>query len=125
MADEFATIDLNALEDVTGGRYTKGAEQIRPELIQAIGELAKAVSGVGQGLAAAKQQSDGQLMQMIPQRMQARGRSQLGLGPRCTQLTSVRTGTQPQSSSLRGNPSCRGSAAGALSSKRSTPVSSR
>ena len=74
MADEFATIDLNALEDVTGGRYTKGPEQIRPELIQAIGELAKAVSGVGQGLAAAKQQSDGQLMQMIQQMMQARGR---------------------------------------------------
>jgi hypothetical protein len=73
MADEFATIDLNALSDVTGGRYTKGPDQIRPELIQAIGELAKAVSGVGQGLAAAKSQSDGQMMQMIQQMMQARG----------------------------------------------------
>jgi hypothetical protein len=73
MADEFATIDLAALEDVTGGRYTKGPEMIRPELIQAIGELAKAVSGVGQGLAAAKQQSDGQMMQMIQQMMQAKG----------------------------------------------------
>jgi len=73
MADEFATIDLNALEDVTGGRYTKGPEQLRPELIQAIGELAKAVSGVGQGLIAAKQQKDGQSMQMISQLMQMRG----------------------------------------------------
>jgi hypothetical protein len=72
MADEFATIDLDALDAVTGGRYTKGPDQIRPELIQAIGELAKAVSGVGQGLAAAKQQSDGQMMQMIQQMMQAK-----------------------------------------------------
>ena len=73
MADEFATIDLNALDAVTGGRYTAGKEQIRPELIQAIGELAKAVSGVGQGLVAAKQQKDGQSMQMIQQLMQMRG----------------------------------------------------
>jgi hypothetical protein len=73
MADEFATIDLDTLDAVTGGRYTQGPDTIRPELIQAIGELAKAVSGVGQGLAAAKQQSDGQMMQMIQQMMQAKG----------------------------------------------------
>jgi hypothetical protein len=73
MADEFATIDLNALEAVTGGRYTKGPEQLRPELIQAIGELAKAVGGVGQGLVAVKQQKDGQMLQMVQQLMQARG----------------------------------------------------
>lgn len=73
MADEFTTIDLNALEAVTGGRYTKGPEQLRPELIQAIGELAKAVGGVGQGLVAAKQQKDGQMLQMVQQLMQARG----------------------------------------------------
>jgi hypothetical protein len=74
MADEFTTIDIDALDDVTGGRYTKGPDTIRPELIQAIGELAKAVSGVGQGLAAAKQQSSGQMMQMMQQMMQAKGR---------------------------------------------------
>lgn len=73
MTDEFATLDLNALEAVTGGRYTKGPEQLRPELIQAIGELAKAVGGVGQGLVAAKQQKDGQMLQMVQQLMQARG----------------------------------------------------
>ncbi len=73
MADEFATIDLNVLEDVTGGRYTAGPEQLRPELIHAIGELAKAVSGVGQGLVAQKQQKDGQMMQLFSQMMQARG----------------------------------------------------
>ena len=73
MADEFATIDLGELDQVTGGRYTAGKEQIKPQLIQAIGELAKAVSGVGQGLVQAKQQKDGQMMQMIQQLMQARG----------------------------------------------------
>lgn len=72
MADEFATIDLDTLDAVTGGRYTAGKEQLRPELIQAIGELAKAVSGVGQGLVAAKQQKDGQQLQMISQMMQGR-----------------------------------------------------
>jgi hypothetical protein len=73
MADDFATIDLAALDAVTGGRYEAGPVQIKPELIQAIGELAKAVSGVGQGLAAAKQQSDGQMMQFVQQMMQAKG----------------------------------------------------
>ena len=73
MADEFATIDLAALDAVTGGRYQAGKPEIKPELIQAIGELAKAVSGVGQGLAAAKQQSDGQMMQFVQQMMQAKG----------------------------------------------------
>jgi hypothetical protein len=73
MADEFKTIDLDALDDVTGGRYTRGADAIDPALIQGIGELAKAVSAVGQGLAATKQQSDGQMMQMLQQMMQARG----------------------------------------------------
>jgi hypothetical protein len=72
MADDFVTIDSVALDAVTGGRYTAGPEQIQPELIQAIGELAKAVAGVGQGLAAARQQSDGQTMQLFQQLAQQR-----------------------------------------------------
>jgi hypothetical protein len=71
--DTFTTIDLDALETVSGGRYTKGPEQIDPALLQGIAELAKAVSSVGQNLAAAKAQSDGQLMQMMQQMMQAKG----------------------------------------------------
>lgn len=71
--NELQTIDLSALEAVTGGRYTRGPEAIDPALIQGIGELAKAVSAVGQGLAQTKQQSDGQMMQMMQQMMQARG----------------------------------------------------
>jgi hypothetical protein len=69
--DEFPTIDLGALDTVTGGRITRGPEQIDPALIQGIGELAKAVASVGQNLAAAKSQSDGQMMQMLQQMMQA------------------------------------------------------
>ena len=73
MADELTTIDPSALEAVTGGRYTKGPDQIDPRLIQGIGELAKAVQAVGQGLAAVKQQSSGQMMQLM-QEMMARKR---------------------------------------------------
>jgi hypothetical protein len=72
MADDaFQTIDLDTLDDVTGGRYTRGPDAIDPALIQGIGELAKAVTGMGQGLAAAKQQSDGQMMQLFQQMAQS------------------------------------------------------
>ena len=74
MADELLTIDPSALDAVTGGRYTQGPDTIKPQLVQAIGELAKAVSGVGQGLAAVKQQSEGQRLQFFQQMMQLRGR---------------------------------------------------
>ena len=65
--DELETIDLATLDDVSGGRYTRGPDAIDPALLQGIGELAKAVSVVGQSLAAAKSQSSGQLMQMMQQ----------------------------------------------------------
>ena len=73
MADELPTIDLCALEAVTGGRYRQGPDQIDPKLIQAIGELAKSVQAVGQGLAQTKQQSQGQMMQLFQQMAQTRG----------------------------------------------------
>ena len=74
MADELSTIDASALDAITGGRYTQGQgpDTIKPQLVQAIGELAKAVSGVGQGLAAVKQQSEGQRLQLFQQLMQMR-----------------------------------------------------
>ena len=59
------------LEAVTGGRKTHVA-QIDPALIQGIGELAKSVQSIGQGLIATKQQSEGQRMQMLQQLMQRR-----------------------------------------------------
>lgn len=70
---EFETLQLDALESVTGGRHTQGPEQIDPSLIQAIGELAKAVQGVGTNLAQAKQANAQQAMGMIQQLMQAKG----------------------------------------------------
>ena len=69
---DFETIDLATLDDISGGRYTRGPEAIDPALLQGIGELAKAVSVVGQSLAVAKQQGDAQLMQMMQQMMARR-----------------------------------------------------
>jgi len=73
MADAFATIDTDALEEVTGGRYTKGPETIKPELIQAIGELAKAVQAVGQGQIQASEQDKARNFQFMQQFAQMRG----------------------------------------------------
>jgi hypothetical protein len=70
--DPFAAIEPGALEAVSGGRTTP-VETIDPALIQGVGELAKAVSIVGQNLVASQQQSSGQMMQMLQQMMQARG----------------------------------------------------
>lgn len=71
MSSAFPTLDATLLAVVTGGRKTQ-VEQIDPALIQGIGELAKSVQAVGQSLVATKQQSDGQMMQMMQQMMQAR-----------------------------------------------------
>lgn len=73
MQRDFESIDLGVLEAVTGGRRTQ-VDQIDPALIQGISELAQAVTTIGQTLAATKQQSDGQLMQMMQQMMQGRAR---------------------------------------------------
>jgi len=67
MGDELETIDLASLEIVTGGRYKQGPEQIDPKLIQAIGELAKAVQSVGTAKIQADQQKQGQMMQLFEQ----------------------------------------------------------
>jgi hypothetical protein len=71
MADPFVTLSPCVLTVVTGGRTTH-VPQIDPALIQGIGELAKSVQVVGQTLAATKQQSDGQMMQMMQQLMQSK-----------------------------------------------------
>ena len=73
MADEFATIDTVALEEVTGGRYTKGPDTIKPELIQAIDVLAKAVQSVGQGQIQAAEQDKARNFQLFQQMAQMRG----------------------------------------------------
>jgi hypothetical protein len=69
---DFEPIEAAALELVTGGRITHGPVQIDPALIQAIGELAKAVQGVGQGLAQAKQANGQQVLGFLQQMMQGK-----------------------------------------------------
>ena len=67
------TIDTRVLAAVIGGRFTPRTT-LDPVLLQGIQELAKAISSVGQNMAAAKQSSSSQMMQMMQQMMQSRGR---------------------------------------------------
>jgi hypothetical protein len=68
--DPFTVLALDALDGVTGGRYTRGTPPADPKLLQGIAELAKAVQTVGQNLAAVKQQSSQDAMQLVQQVMQ-------------------------------------------------------
>ncbi len=70
--DPFSPLTLDALDAVSGGRYTQGTPQADPALLQGISELAKAVQSVGQNIAAVKQQSSEQLMQLMQQQAQTR-----------------------------------------------------
>jgi hypothetical protein len=67
-----ATIDLATLSGVTGGRITPRTT-LDPVLLQGIQQLSQAIMSVGQNLAAAKQGSSQQMMQVIQQMMQSRG----------------------------------------------------
>jgi len=67
------TIDAAVLASVTGGRITPRTT-MDPVLLQGIQQLSQAIMSVGQNLAAAKQGSSQQMMQMMQQTMQARGR---------------------------------------------------
>jgi hypothetical protein len=69
MGDELTTIDLAALDDVSGGRYVKGPDQVDPKLIQGISQLAEAIKAVGQAKIASQDQKQGQMMQMFQQMM--------------------------------------------------------
>ena len=69
--DALAAIDLAALAAVTGGRISPRTT-LDPVLLQGISELAQAIMGVGQSLAAAKQASSAQMMQPIQKMMEDR-----------------------------------------------------
>ena len=66
------TIQPTALASVTGGRITPRTT-MDPVLLQGIQQLSQAIMSVGQNLAAAKQGSSQQMMQVLQQMMQARG----------------------------------------------------
>ena len=63
------TLDLEALDTVTGGRTTPNP-QTDPALIQGLQGLSQAIQAVGQGLVQEKQQESQQSMQFLGQMMQ-------------------------------------------------------
>lgn len=69
---ELESIDATCLAAVTGGRITPRTT-LDPVLVQGIQQLSQAITSVGQNLAAAKQGSSQQMMQIMQQMMQARG----------------------------------------------------
>lgn len=68
--DPFSPITLDALDAVTGGRYTQGTPPADPALLQGIAQLGKAVESVGQGLIAQKQQASETIAQLAQRKMQ-------------------------------------------------------
>lgn len=65
------TIDTRVLAQVTGGRISPRTT-LDPVLLQGIQQLSQAIMSVGQNLAAAKQGSSQQMMQIMQQMMQSR-----------------------------------------------------
>ncbi len=70
--DSLESIDLTALEAVTGGRVSRSSTP-DPNLIAGVKQLAELIAQVGQGLIQAKAQGPQQMMQMMQQMMQMRG----------------------------------------------------
>ena len=66
------TINTTVLASVIGGRITPRTT-LDPVLLQGIQQLSQAIQSVGQNMAAAKQGSSQQTMQMMQQMMQSRG----------------------------------------------------
>lgn len=70
--DSLESIDLTALESVTGGRVSRSS-QPDPAVLAGIKQLGELIAAVGQQMVAAKQQGPAQMMQMMQQMMQMRG----------------------------------------------------
>ena len=70
--DSLESIDLTALEAVTGGRVSRSS-QPDPNLIAGVKQLGELIAQVGQQLVASKQQGPQQMMQMMQQMAQMRG----------------------------------------------------
>ncbi len=71
-ADSLESIDLAALETVTGGRISRSS-QPDPAVLAGIKQLGELIAAVGQQMVQAKQQGPAQMMQMMQQMMQMRG----------------------------------------------------
>lgn len=67
------TIAPAVLAGVLGGRITPRTT-LDPVLLQGFEQLAQAIASIGQNMAAAKQSGQQQMMQLMQQVMQSRGR---------------------------------------------------
>lgn len=67
------TIDSQVLAGVTGGRIAPRTT-LDPVLLQGIQQLSQAIMSVGQNMAASRQASSQQMMQILQQMMQSRHR---------------------------------------------------
>jgi hypothetical protein len=67
------TIDNRILGGVIGGRISPRTT-LDPVLLEGIQQLSQAIMSVGQNMAAAKQSGMQQMMQLVQQMMQSRGR---------------------------------------------------
>ena len=72
-ASGFQTIHPMALDQVTGGRFSPRTT-LDPVLLQGLQALSQAIVSVGQSMAAAKQSSSSQMMQLLQQLMEGRRR---------------------------------------------------
>jgi hypothetical protein len=70
---ELETIHPAILSQVTGGRVAPRTT-LDPVLLEGFKQLSQAIMSVGQSMAAAKQSGSQQMMQMVEQMMQSRGR---------------------------------------------------
>lgn len=66
-----AAVDPGALATVIGGRFTPRTT-LDPVLLEGIQQLSAAITSIGESLAAAKQSSSQQMMQLIQQLMERR-----------------------------------------------------
>ena len=70
--DDFDSVEHAVLELVTGGRISQGPQQMDPQLLQAMQQIAQSVQQLGAGMAQAKSLDSQGMMQMMQQMMQAR-----------------------------------------------------
>ena len=70
--DDFDSVEHAVLGLVTGGRISQGPQQMDPQLLQAMQQIAQSVQQLGAGMAQAKSSDSQGMMQMMQQMMQAR-----------------------------------------------------
>lgn len=73
LSESLESIDPAALQAVTGGRISRSSGP-DPAVLEGIKQLAQIIAAVGENLSQTKAAGSQQMMQMMQQMMQARGR---------------------------------------------------